>query len=225
MPAAGSFKGFHERQVTLDAYWIDPSEVTNSQYQAFLTATGHPPPPFWGAATRPEWANLPVADVDWFDAQAYATWAGKRLPTDLEWERAARGTDRRLHPWGDQENPELANVNHVAPPRTRGRDLEAMRTEYVAIALLADRLPDGNRDITATGLLHMNGNVAEWTESIPYTTDLTGLNPMLGWRILKGDNWVREFDSMMNLADFRMHPTHIKGIAFGFRCAKSAKPQ
>ena len=224
MSPADGFSGFNERKVTLGAFWIDRTEVTNRQYQAFLTATGHPLPPFWGDTTRSEWADLPVVGVDWFDAQAYAAWAGKRLPTDLEWERAARGTDRRPYPWGSQQNPALANVNRVEHGPTE-KDLEAARAAYEASVMPADLLPDGNRDESPAGLLHVLGNVAEWTESIPYTTDQTGLNPMLGWRIVKGDNWINELGEMLSLADYRMHPMHVKGTAYGFRCAKSANPR
>ncbi|MCZ6917155.1 MAG: bifunctional serine/threonine-protein kinase/formylglycine-generating enzyme family protein, partial [Gemmatimonadetes bacterium] len=224
MSPADGFTGFKVRKVTLDAFWIDRTEVTNAQYQVFLTATGHPQPAFWGDTWRPRWANLPVVGVEWFDAQAYAAWAGKRLPTDLEWERAARGTDRRPYPWGAEENPELANVNRVEHG-TPKEDPEVARATYEAFVLPADRLPEGNRDISPSGLLHVLGNVAEWTESIPYTTDRTGLNPMLGWRIIKGDNWINEIGEMLNLADFRMHPMHVKGTAYGFRCAKSANSQ
>ena len=98
MSPSNGFTGFHRRRVTLDAFWIDPTEVTNGQYRVFLDATGHAAPPLWDGRERPGWSELPVVGVGWDDALAYAAWAGKRLPTDLEWERAARGTDGRAYP-------------------------------------------------------------------------------------------------------------------------------
>ena len=225
MTLADGFTGFKERQLTLDAFWIDRAEVTNRQYEEFLAATGYPPPSFWGGITHPAWTDLPVAGVNWFDARAYAVWAGKRLPTDLEWERAARGTDARPYPWGSEEIPQWANVNRekqFGPPL---KDPDAAREAYEAWVQPADTLPEGSRDISPAGLRHVLGNVAEWTESIPFTTDATGLNPMLGWRIIKGDNWINEIGELLNLADFRMHPSHVKGTGYGFRCAKSANAQ
>ncbi len=222
---ADDFEEFRLRSVELDAFWMDRHEVTNKQYQVFLTATGYRQPRFWGGTAHPDWADLPVVDVDWFDAQAYAVWVGKRLPTDLEWERAARGTDSRLYPWGAEANPDFANVNRAKQMGPPAEDWVAARATYEAFVFPADELPEGSRDISPDGLLQLLGNVAEWTESIPFTTDRTGLNPMLGWRIIKGDNWVDEIGEMINLADFRMHPMRTKSPGYGFRCAKSANPQ
>lgn len=90
-----------EHVVYLDAYYIDKYEVTNEQYQKFVSETGHCQPRCWNDVrfNRP---NQPVVGVTWEDATAYAQWAGKRLPTEAEWEKAARGTDKRLWPWGNK---------------------------------------------------------------------------------------------------------------------------
>ena len=92
------------RQVVLDAYYIDKVEVTNEQYRVFLDATGHRLPSFWNDATLNR-DTQPVTGVSWFDARVYCSWAGKRLPTEAEWEKAARGTDGLAFPWGQVWDP------------------------------------------------------------------------------------------------------------------------
>ncbi|MDQ2731331.1 MAG: formylglycine-generating enzyme family protein [Armatimonadota bacterium] len=88
-----------QHKVTLDGYWIDETPVTVAQYRKYCHATGTkmPRPPAWG------WKeDHPMVNVSWDDAKAYATWAGAELPTEAQWEKAARGTDGRKFPWGDK---------------------------------------------------------------------------------------------------------------------------
>ena len=88
--------------VNLAPYYIDRFPITNVEYERFIQSTDYPPPAHWhGARSRHEEVNLPVVGVNWHDATAYAQWAGKRLPTEAEWEKAARGVDGRIYPWGD----------------------------------------------------------------------------------------------------------------------------
>ena len=98
-------------QVYLDAFSIDRYEVSVGQYAAFLQEVGGHPPSDWKTINRPSNQKRPVANVDWADAAAYCKWAGKRLPTEAEWEKAARGTDGRLYPWGN-EAPTPIHANY-----------------------------------------------------------------------------------------------------------------
>ena len=97
-------------RVWLDTYSIDVHEVTTGQYAAFIAAVTRPLPWKWETVNLAQHGDRPVIGVDWRDAEAYCTWIGKRLPTEAEWEKAARGTDARLYPWGSQTpTSELAN--------------------------------------------------------------------------------------------------------------------
>ena len=101
-----------QHTVYLDAFELDRYEVANAQYRRFLQATGRTPPPYWDGDAYPVGqADYPVVGVSWDDADAYCTWAGKRLPTEAEWEKACRGTDGRTYPWGDLWEPHRANVD------------------------------------------------------------------------------------------------------------------
>jgi len=92
-----------QRRVNLPGCWMGRTEVTNAQYLRFVQATGHRAPDHWkGGQVPPGLENFPVVVVSWEDAHAYCEWAGGRLPTELQWEKAARGTDGRVFPWGNQ---------------------------------------------------------------------------------------------------------------------------
>jgi formylglycine-generating enzyme required for sulfatase activity len=97
-------------QVSVDSFWIYQREVTNEQFLEFTKATGYEPKGDWRAfATEAGRLNHPVVNVTWADAAEYCKWAGGRLPTEAEWEKAARGSDGRTYPWGNQWNPQLCN--------------------------------------------------------------------------------------------------------------------
>jgi formylglycine-generating enzyme required for sulfatase activity len=140
--------------VTVAPFFLDRTEVTNDQYQEFVKQTGHRAPLHWKKGSYPEGTGrLPVVNVSWQDASEYARWAGKRLPTEEEWEFAARGTDSRLYPWGAEWNPNLANTEETS----RQRLVEV--GSYSAGA-------------SPYGALDLCGNVWEWTASdlAKYTT-------------------------------------------------------
>ena len=133
-----------QHKATTGAFFIDVTEVTNAQYQKYCQATGAVMPPYWKEGQIPAGQNdFPVHRVNWYEASAYAKWAGKRLPTEAEWEKAARGTDGRKFPWGNTWDENKANVGSTAPRAVR---------QYPAGA-------------SPYGALDMIGNVAEWTTS------------------------------------------------------------
>lgn len=137
-----------EREVFLLGCYVDKTEVTNEEYARFVRATGHPPPPHWEGAAPPEGAGgLPVVNVSWNDARAYAKWAGKRLPTSDEWEAAARGFEGRRYPWGGEFSAAKAVL--AFGPRPVG---------------------SAAADATPAGVLDLAGNVSEWVED-PYGSD------------------------------------------------------
>ncbi|MCX7715890.1 MAG: formylglycine-generating enzyme family protein [Endomicrobia bacterium] len=137
-----------KQKVLLKAFFIDKTEVTNKQYKRFIDNTGYMPPPHWKNNTYPEGEDdLPVVNVSLEDAQAYAKWAGKRLPTELEWEKAARGTDGRIFPWGNFWETNAANIGWLLP---------IGKTKKVSSHQL---------DVSVYGCYDMGGNVREWTMS------------------------------------------------------------
>jgi iron(II)-dependent oxidoreductase len=132
--------------VTVKPFVIDKTEVTNAQYKEFVDKTSHRTPSHWVNGTFPEGAaQLPVVNVSWQDAADYAKWAGKRLPTEIEWEVAARGTDGRLYPWGSNWDTSAANVDQ------KNGALKAVGS-----------YPAG---VSPCGASDMIGNVWEWTSS------------------------------------------------------------
>jgi serine/threonine protein kinase len=156
--------------VTVKPFFMDQTEVTNEQYQRFIDATGHPAPPAWKGTRFPaDVEKLPVTDVTWEDAQAYAKWAGKRLPTEEEWEFAARGTDGRLYPWGNEFRADFANV--AAAPSEKRR--------LAPVGQFA-------QGVSPFGVLDLSGNAWEWTAS-DYTAYPGGTLPTIpaGYENLK----------------------------------------
>ncbi len=208
--------------VHVDAFYIDRYPVTNEEYKRFVDATGHPVPYY-----EVEWANPyeynwdpekrtppegkekhPVVLVSWEDAQAYAAWAGKRLPTEAEWERAARGTDGRRWPWGDE----------FIPGRCNTRESNANGTTPVC-----QHSPEGD---SPEGVGDMVGNVWEWTSSLfrPYPYDANDGRESQeagGWRVLRGGSWFNDLDRARCTA--RLDGDFLFFNNVGFRCAVSAE--
>lgn len=148
----GSNEGFQfegpKQKIILEAFFIDKTEVTNKQYKRFIDNTGYPPPPHWKNNTYPEGQDeYPVVNVSLEDAQAYAKWAGKRLPTEFEWEKAARGTDARIFPWGNSWEENIANISW-----------------FLGIGKIK-KVMTHQKDLSPYGCYDMAGNVREWTSS------------------------------------------------------------
>jgi gamma-glutamyl hercynylcysteine S-oxide synthase len=140
-----------QHAVNLNTYLIDKYLVTNAQYARFIAATGHRPPSDWKNGRIQQGVSLyPVTLVNWHDASAYAKWAGKRLPTEAEWEKAARGTDGRRWPWGNDMDPARLNT-------------------YYNVGSASDVTAYAN-GVSPYGVFDMAGNVDEWVEDdfLPY---------------------------------------------------------
>jgi formylglycine-generating enzyme required for sulfatase activity len=138
---SASVKEWPQHTVYLDNYWIDQTEVTNIQYNQCVVAGVCE-----GGDTAPEWADFPVTNVNWNQARTYCEWAGGRLPTEAEWEKAARGTDGRTYPWG--EGIDCDHARYAEAPNC-GNEI-----------LPVGSLPAG---ASPYGALDMAGNIAEWT--------------------------------------------------------------
>ncbi len=155
--------------LNLDAYWIGKHEVTNRQFAAFVQATGYQAEGNWRQSFKPGLENHPVVSVSWYDAQAYCRWAGLRLPTEAEWEKAARGLDGRLYPWGDTWDAQKCNNRDLKRPDLLARMASVHNGRGT---LPIGSFPEG---ASPFGLLDAAGNVFEWTTSpfdpYPYRTD------------------------------------------------------
>ena len=206
-----------ERTVTLSAYQIDVYETTFAQYYAFVAATGHRKPRLYSypnveTTPLPFITNPfnPVVGVSWDDALAYCVWRGKRLPTEAEWERAAKGTGRRRWAWGDDANPHAANLD--------GEE-DGFKYSAPVGAFRQDQSPDGVFDMT--------GNVMEWTADWfdeRYYATLPPSNPSgpaSGMeRVIRGASWNDALSRGQTTTRFKMRPDYLD-ITIGFRCARS----
>lgn len=145
--------------VSLSTYAIDQFEVTMELYDKFLQETGHAPPPLWDPEAVGAAGDRPAVGLMWGDAAAYCKWAGERLPTEAEWEKAARGTDGRRFPWGHmQPFVDIANYNRgvwVSYPIT----LVPVKSGVKGMSI-RHGLKTGGK--SPYGLYHMAGNAAEW---------------------------------------------------------------
>jgi len=208
----GAFPSGPDKQpATIPDYYIDKTEVTNAAYQQYSTARGRPLP----EGFPQDRGAYPVTDITIDDARDFAKWAGKRLPTMLEWEKAARGTDGRLYPWGNDAGAQNANLSQG---ETRG----ALRP--------AD---DAGKDVSPFGLLNMGGNASELVDQLqtPSAGAISAfsklVNPPPGaneaWYTFKGGSYVLPLPSALTY-EWGAIPARFHGPDLGFRCVRDARP-
>jgi formylglycine-generating enzyme required for sulfatase activity len=225
------------RQIVLDAYQIDRFEVTNVQFWRYIQATGEEPPRSWPAAQLPAGqADHPVAGVSWVDAQAYCAWAGKRLPTEAEWEKACRGTAGALFPWGDLWDPRRANLGL----QQSGNWPDAIEDGWLLIqkAGLDSQFPAPQPvgsfpgGVSPYGAADMVGNVSEWVADW-YNWDgydewpsrkPVGLGPPWNHSV-RGSSWFdrrgqAEQAEMLSRCPARNSSHSADDPRLGFRCAR-----
>jgi len=216
----GSAHEMPRHRVYLDAYYMDRHEVTVGQYTKFLEAVGMNPPPMWTAMNKPTHQMRPVVNVDWADANKYCEWAGKRLPTEAEWEKAARGTDARIYPWGN-EPPDPRKANY-------GKD----KWDNHNALMLVGELKDGQ---SPYGIDDLAGNawewVSDWYDPHYYATSPSRnpKGPEAGkYKVLRGGSWdfapenLRSTRRDLNIPSSTDYDSPAyRNFNSGFRCAKS----
>jgi len=223
--------------VELDAFYIDQHEVTNAEYQAFVTATGYPAPRGIGYTAVYEllkhdyepWRDSgfnhphqPVTTVTWFDAVAYCEWAGKRLPTEAEWEKAARGDlEDARYPWGSAE-PDNTAANFADSQTEFEWRSTNVNDGFLFTAPVGTFPPNGY------GLFDMAGNVWEWCAdwySPTYYAESPRRNPKGPYtgerRVLRGGTWYRAAHTLRNAERVSDFPENSLNVV-GFRCAMDA---
>lgn len=194
------------RTVDVEAFLIDRFPVTNAQYKRFVDASGHRPPGGWNGRDYPKGkADCPVASLGWSSADAYARWAGLRLPTEAEWEKAARGSDGRVYPWGNQWLDDATRLDDPAHPQAR------------ALTTPVGAFPGG---ASPYGVMDLAGNVAEWT-----STPSQPSNPerKWAWYVVKGAGaaFGERYNFRCAARNFSAHTSRWHAW-LGFRCAKDA---
>lgn len=206
---AKQYKDNPAHEVILDTFYIDKTEVTNAQYQTFCQATKHNLPEFWSRKeypSGPEFPDHPVMGISYSDALAYAAWAGKRLPTEAEWEYAAKGG------LTDKDFP-------------NGNDLTSTEANFAPDG--KSPLKVGSFPANGYGLFDMSGNVVEWVADYydkDYYSNSPRENPqgpVIGrFRVVRGGGW-HSGESCCRINYRNALPSNWADFNVGFRCAKS----
>lgn len=192
-------------EVEIKSFFLDVTEVTNQDYKKFVDAMGYSAPKNWNfnGTYAPDEARLPVTYVTWNDATAYVKWAGKRLPTEAEWEYAARGgNNSNVYPWGNEWIPGYANVDR------KGQRKPAPVRSF-------------DKDVSSFGIFDLAGNVSEWVQD-NYSARY-GASPDLRLRVYRGGNFLDAPDKSTNTyrwADFPGDIPDDQILRVGFRGAK-----
>ncbi len=225
------------RPVDIDTFYIDKYEVTTTEFAKFAQATGRAKPWNWkDGKVNPGQEQWPVYNVTWDDASAYCAWAGKRLPAEAEWEKAARGgSDKKLFPWGDILEPEAPPAD--APAASAPDNKPLVKT----VKMARYGFPNGPVSVgsfppNGYGLHDVIGNVWEWTSDW-YTQYYYSIAPSKNprgpetgkYRVLRGGGWATEAGG--GGAGLTLLGSHYRNYGtgdqasnvVGFRCAKDAR--
>lgn len=218
-----------QRTVYLDSYEIDKYEVTALHYLKFVLATGRLPQLDWrydGGNFQESMANHPIMHVSWTDADAYCRWAGKRLPTEAEWEKAARGEDGRIFPWGNQ----MAGLTRANYGRTGLSGPVRDRPERLLLYPPIISVDKYDNAASPYGVRQMAGNVAEWVadwydkDYYQRAPDRNPKGPETGAnRAFRGGGWI-DSTPTVRAAQRNGAPPETKMNWLGFRCARSETP-
>ena len=214
VPGGEALLGQDRHSVSVAPFYIDRTAVTEGAYRTFCTETGHPLPPL----NQETASDLPVVRVTFDDARQFAKWANKRLPTAVEWEKAARGKDGRAYPWGNDFSFELANI-----PRDKAVKQSAKLASAAAY-------PSG---ASPYGALNMLGNVWQWVDAQVRVdfgeakAHFTLLQPPLSpndefYQVRGGSYYDMPADPSSLIWDFVPTPARIRQRTIGFRCARDA---
>lgn len=219
--------------VFLDAYYIDKYEVTNSAYKVCVDSGVCDPPANTASLTHgyyfgnPQFANYPIISMTWYQAKTFCAWRGGNLPTEAQWEKAARGTEGNIYPWGDEFNGNYANFCDKNCPYPGGNmDYDDGNIENAPVG----SYPLG---VSPYGVYDMEGNVMEWTadwyDSNYYSTLVDGvknpLGPLNGTdRVLRGGGWDDPEFNLQTAKRFPLVPTANDNTIVGFRCARVLIP-
>jgi formylglycine-generating enzyme required for sulfatase activity len=198
------------RQVYLDRFYLDRYEITLARYGKFLQTTGDSIEP-----NLEKFVDFPVTAVSWHDADAYCRWAGRRLPTEAEWERAARGGDERPYPWGS-----------TAPTTLHARfGVSSNQPVYPDGIAQVGRHPAGSAPL---GIQDLAGNAAEWVadwyaESFPRAPSSNPRGPERGTaKVIRGGGWMDPAQRITTTKRMYLGPEQ-RMADVGFRCARDAK--
>ena len=199
-------------RVYLDAFYMDKYHVTVGQYAKYLETTDMEAPPEWDIMNQPQHQKRPVVNVSWFDAATYCKWAGKRLPTEAEWEKATRGTDGRLYPWGN-EPPTRLHANF-------GKKQWANHMALVPVGMF-------EMGKSPYGIYDMAGNAWEWVNDW-YDHDYYKKSPAKNpqgpakgkSKVVRGGNWLYIQEFLRSSFRFNAEPSG-RQFGYGFRCAKT----
>jgi formylglycine-generating enzyme required for sulfatase activity len=226
----GSDKGDPDEKpvhmVNLDAFWIDQTEVTNEMYSMCVTADVCKQPSHKGSFTNsryygnPAFNHYPVIYVDWDMAKTYCEWVGRDLPTEAQWEKAARGPDAKMYPWGNTFNGKLVNfcdTNCSADWANKGYN-----DDYADVSPVGN-YPSGQ---SVYGVLDMAGNVWEWADDwYDVYPGGTTTSSKFGqkYKVLRGGSWFVNMHDVRTADRYWVDLSDSSNYFTGFRCARSAE--